>query len=352
MNRTIGKSVAKCVASFGWCTITGMLGLATAWGQSPGALPDLTPFRPTAQTHIVPPEATLERLWGEGEFTEGPALAPDGAILFSDIGQSIWRYDPRSGQTTLFRHPSGRSNGLMFSAQGELLACEGANAGGGRRISMTTGIQGGRDGVTRTLADRYEGKRFNSPNDLAIDARGWVYFTDPRYVGTEPRELDFEGVFLVKPDGTVLLATREVSKPNGILVSPDGARVYLADNDPQGPRQLLAFDVKPDGTLAGKRVLFDFVSGRGIDGMTLDTEGRIYATAGTGPRAGVYVFDPQGQPLAWIATPGDPTNCVFGGGADGSSLYITAALSHQPGTKYGLFRIRLKTRGFHRVQLQ
>jgi gluconolactonase len=128
--------------------------------------------------------------------------------------------------------------------------------------------------------------------------------------------------------------------------------VYVADNDPQGPRQLLAFDVQPDGTLAGKRVLFDFRTGRGIDGMTLDTEGRIYATAGTGPRAGVYVFDPQGQPLAWIGTPGDPTNCVFGGGEDGSSLYITAALSGQPGTPYGLFRIRLRARGFHRVVLQ
>lgn len=315
-------------------------------------LPDLGPFRPAAQETIVPPQARLELLWGEGEFTEGPALAPDGAILFSDIGQSIWRYDPASGQTTLFRRPSGRSNGLMFNAQGELLACEGANAGGGRRLSRTTGIAGGRDGVVQTLADRFEGKRFNSPNDLALDDRGGVYFTDPRYVGNEPRELDFEGVFLVQPDGRVVLATREVSKPNGILVSPDGRRVYVADNDPQGARQLLAFDVQPGGTLAGKRVLFDFVAGRGIDGMTLDTQGRIYAAAGTGPRAGIYVFDPEGRPLAWIATPGDPTNCVFGGGEDGSSLYVTAALARQPGTKYGLFRIRLAARGFHRVVLK
>lgn len=349
MNRRFRLRIALgLMLTAGW-TFVGGAWPGWARGQGSGSLPDLTPFRPAAQAQIVPPDAKLELLWGEGEFTEGPALAPDGAILFSDIGQSIWRYDPRSGKTTLFRHPSGRSNGLMFNARGELLACEGANSGGGRRISLTTGIQGGRDGVTRTLADRFEGKRFNSPNDLAIDPRGWVYFTDPRYVGSEPRELDFEGVFLILPDGTVRLATRDVSKPNGILVAPDGRRVYVADNDPQGPRQLLAFDVQPDGTLAGKRVLFDFLSGRGIDGMTLDTEGRIYATAGTGPRAGVYVFDPQGQPLAWIGTPGDPTNCVFGGGEDSSTLYITAALSGQPGTRYGLFRIRLLARGFHRV---
>jgi gluconolactonase len=348
MNRCFSMPVVLGLAlAAGWVAVGGA-GLRGAWGQTTSPA-EGTPFRPTAQAQIVPPDARLELLWGEGEFTEGPALAPDGAILFSDIGQSIWRYDPKTGQTTLFRRPSGRSNGLVFNAQGALLACEGANAGGGRRISLTTGIQGGRDGHVRTLADRYEGKRFNSPNDLDVDARGWVYFTDPRYVGDEPRELDFEGVFLVKPDGSVQLATREVSKPNGILVAPDGGRVYVADNDPKGPRQLLAFDVQPDGTLAGKRVLFDFGSGRGIDGMTLDTEGRIYATAGTGPRAGVYVFDPQGRPLAFIATPGDPTNCVFGGGDDSSTLYVTAALSPQPGTKHGLFRIRLRTRGFHRA---
>src|SRR6185436_10911415 len=113
---------------------------------------------------------------------------------------------PQSKQTNVFRRPSGRTNGLMFNQKGELVACEGANTGGNRRISITSGI---------------DGERFNSPNDLAIDARGQVYFSDPRYVGSEPRELDFEAVYLIGTDGEVSIATREISKPNGIILSPD-----------------------------------------------------------------------------------------------------------------------------------
>jgi gluconolactonase len=309
-------------------------------------------FQPTGQDKIVPAGARLEMLWGEGDFTEGPALAPDGSILFSDIGDAIYRYDPKTGKTELFRRPSGRANGLMFNADGALIACEGANTGGNRRISITTGIRGGQDGAVKTLADRYDGKRFNSPNDLAIDGKGRVYFTDPRYVGSEPRELDFEAVFLVAPSGDVSIATRDVTKPNGILVAPDGKTVYVSDNNPQGHRYLVAFAVKADGTLDGKRVLHDFGTGRGIDGMAIDTAGNVYATAGSGDKAGVYVFDPAGQPLALIPTPGDPTNCEFGGGSDASTLYVTCANSKQPGTKYGLYRIKLHATGHHIVKLK
>lgn len=296
------------------------------------------PFQPTSQDRFVPADAKLAAVWCEGSFTEGPVAAADGAILFSDIGPGanrIMRYEPRTGETTEFRRPSGQSNGLFLDSRGRLVACEGAN-GGGRRISITEP-----DGTVRTLADRYQGNRFNSPNDLAIDARDRVYFTDPRYVGDEPRELDFEGVFLVLPDGAVHLATDDVQKPNGILVSPDQQTVYLADNnsDPAGNHQLLAFDIADDGRLTGKRVLHDFgPNRRGIDGMTLDAEGNIYATAGSGPRAGVYVFDRTGGPLAFIRTPGDPTNCVFGRGGERNTLYITAG--GEDG-KYCLYRIRL-----------
>src|SRR5436190_1670783 len=156
------------------CVLTAATVSASAAGE----------FQPTAQDKIVPAGAKLEMLWGEGDFTEGPALAADGSILFSDIGDSIYRYDPKTGKTELFRRPSGRANGLMFNQQGDLIACEGANSGGNRRISITTGINGEKDGAVKTLADRYDGKRFNSPNDLAIDASGRVYFTDPRYVGS------------------------------------------------------------------------------------------------------------------------------------------------------------------------
>jgi gluconolactonase len=311
-------------------------------------------FEPTAQQEIFPADAKLELLWGEGEFTEGPALAPDGSILFSDIGNAIYRFDPANGKTAAFRKPSGRSNGLMFDQLGRLIACEGANTGGNRRISVTKGINGEKDGVTHTLSDKYMGKMFNSPNDLAIDSQGNIYFTDPRYVGDEPRQLDFEAVFRVTSAGQTSVATREVQKPNGILVSTDGKRVFVSDNNAAGNRQLLAFDVAADGSLTGKTVLYDFVAGRGIDGMTLDVDGNIYATAGTGDKAGIYVFSPEGKHLAFLATPGDPTNCVFGGGPDGSTLYITAATGpakegNQP--HFGLLRIKTSKRGYHVVQL-
>jgi gluconolactonase len=302
---------------------------------------------------IVPAGSKLELLWGEGEFTEGPALAPDGSIFFSDIGNAIFRHDPKSGKTELFRKPSGRSNGLMFNQKGDLVAAEGANEGGNRRISITSGIQGNKEGEVKTLSGGLDGKKFNSPNDLAIDADGNVYFTDPRYVGSEPRELDFEAVFFVKPDGTTKVATREVQKPNGILVSPDGKHVYVSDNNADGNRMLLSFDVSEPGKLTSKKVLHDFVTGRGIDGMTLDTDGNIYATAGTGDKAGVYVFSPEGKQLAMIPTPGDPTNCVFGGGDDSGTLYVTAATKGGGlGPKYGLFRIKLKAKGYHVVKLK
>ncbi len=306
-------------------------------------------FEPTAQEQIVPPDAKLEMLWSEGQFTEGPVAAADGAILFSDIGNRIMRFDPASGKTTVYRAPSGKSNGLMFDRLGRLVACEGAGAGGNRRISAND-----ETGRIRALADRYQGKRFNSPNDLAVTARGGVYFTDPRYGGDEPRELDFEGVFFVEPNGTVRLATRDVEKPNGILATPDGKTVYVSDNNnrPDGNHQLTAFAVQSDGTLADKRVLFDFgPNRRGIDGMTLDVEGNIYAAAGRGDRAGVYVFSPSGAPLAFIATPGGPTNCTFGIRDEASTLYVTAP-SGKPAEgggrgPYALHRIRLAKNGYH-----
>lgn len=307
-------------------------------------------FNPTAQEAIVGRDAKLELLWAEGEFTEGPALAPDGSIVFSDIGNTIYRFDPKAKKVEVFREKSGRANGLMFNQRGELVACEGANTGGGRRISITRA-----GGKIETLSDNYDGNRFNSPNDLAIAPSGDVYFTDPRYVGDDPRDLDFEGVFLVKPSGATSIATRDVQKPNGILISQDGKTAFVADHPPekQRERSLLRFEIAEDGTLTNKRVLHTF-AGRGIDGMTLDVEGNIYATAGSGADAGVYVFSPEGKQLARIALPGDPTNCVFGGGDEANVLYITGAAPTKAGgaTKYGLYRIALKKRGYHVVQMQ
>jgi gluconolactonase len=280
---------------------------------------------------LIAPGAKLEKLWGEGTFTEGGALAEDGSILFSDIGDRIMKYDPRTGAVTPFRDPSGRANGLIFDPQGRLIAAEGANSGGGRRVSITE-----RDGKVRTLADRYRGKRFNSPNDVAVDARGRVYVSDPRYVGDDPRELDFEGVFRVDPDGTVTRLETSALKPNGLAVSPDGKTLYVADNGPTR-RVLLALDLDASGNVSRPRVLATF-EGRGIDGMTVTRDGRIVATAGSGDKGGVYVYRPDGTPAGFIPTPEAPTNVEFGG-PRGSTLYITAGKS--------LYRVETTMTGHH-----
>lgn len=281
---------------------------------------------------VVAPGAKLEKLWGEGSFTEGGALAGDGAILFSDIGDRIMRFDPATKAVTAFRDPSGRANGLIFDPQGRLIAAEGANTGGGRRVSITE-----RDGTVRTLADRYQGKRFNSPNDVAVDPKGRVYVSDPRYVGSEPRDLDFEGVFRIDPDGTVTKLETTARKPNGLAISPDGKTLYVADNG-RARRALLALDLDDRGGASRPRVLLDFGDGRGIDGMTVTTDGRIVATAGDGPKGGAYVISPEGKVLAFIPTPESPSNVEFGG-PDRKTLYITA------GT--GLYRIETTMTGHH-----
>src|SRR5262249_12540400 len=163
---------------------------------------------------FVAPNAKLEKLWSEGEFTEGPAEGPDGCVYFSDIGNRIMKFDPKTGKTTEFRNPSGRSNGLKFDTSGRLVACDAANTGGNRRISVTL-----TDGTVVTLADKWNGKRFNSPNDLTLDAKGRIYFSDPRYVGDEPREIDTESVYRVDPDGKVTQVIKDVTKPNGLVIS-------------------------------------------------------------------------------------------------------------------------------------
>jgi gluconolactonase len=296
-----------------------MLALSLA-GQLPG--PD----------GLLATGATLEKLWGEGSFTEGGALAGDGALIFSDIGDRLMRFDPKTRAVTVFREPSGRANGLIFDPEGRLIAAEGANTGGGRRISITD-----RDGAVRTLADRYQGKRFNSPNDVAVDRRGRVYFSDPRYVGDEPRELDFEAVFRVDPGGAVERLETTARKPNGVAVSADGATLYVADSGPTR-RALLALDLGDDGRVSNPRVIHDFGTSRGVDGMTVTADGRVVAAAGSGPEAGAYVFSASGKLLGVIPVPEPPTNVEFAG-PDRTTLYVTAGKS--------LYRVATTMTGFH-----
>jgi gluconolactonase len=285
-----------------------------------------------AAVDVIARGAKLEKVWGEGSFTEGGALDQDGSILFSDIGNRIMRFDPKAGQAAVFRQPSGRANGMVFDKLGQLIVAEGANTGGGRRVSITS-----RDGTVRTLADNYDGKRFNSPNDVAVDSFGRVYVSDPRYVGNEPRELDFEGVFMIESQGFVTPLITTALKPNGLALSPDEKTLYISDNGARR-RVLIAARRAPNGRVGEPRVIHDFGAERGIDGMTVTTDGRIVAAAGSQGKAGVLVLSPQGKILATIPTPEDPANVEFGG-RDGKTLYICAGKS--------LYRIQTTMVGYH-----
>ncbi len=285
-----------------------------------------------ADEGVIPKDAKFEKLWGDGEFTEGPAYGPDRCVYFSDIGNRLMRFDPATGKTTAYRDPSGRSNGLCFDAEGHLVAAEGANTGGNRRVTRTD-----KDGKIKVLCDKWDGKKLNSPNDLCIDAKGRIYFTDPRYVGDEKREIDTESVYRIDPDGTITQLITDVQKPNGIVLSPDMKTLYVADSNPKGNQHLVAFPLKEDGTVGKKKLLHDFGKGRGIDGMKVDAKGNVYGMAGDGDTGGLYVFSPEGKQLAFVPTPETPSNCAFGG-KDHKTLYVTAGKS--------LYRIKVNNEGF------
>ncbi len=329
--------------------------------------PDVKLPPPTGD-RIVSADARLELLFTrtapiQGGLTEGPAVAPDGSIYFSDIpvGKDkgmILRFDPKTKKTTVFADDSRKSNGLMFDARGRLIACEGSD-GGGRCVSSWDVKARKRE----MLADNFKGKRFNAPNDLCIDVKGRIYFTDPRYLGDEPRELEHRAVYRLDLDGTVREVTHEVEKPNGIALSPDQKTLYVADHnngsdriDPSGPppkpgaMKVYAFPLGPDGFVKGERkTLVDFGAEAGCDGMTVDVQGNIYLTARGLKRPGVLVIDPTGKEVAFIPTgpsqPGAkepvglPSNCEFGIDDDSKTLYVTVDKS--------LYRIRLKVDGYH-----
>ena len=300
----------------------------------------------------MPEGATLQELWDDGSFTEGVAVAPDGSIYFSDIpfeeGKAgrVLRFDPATGKTNVFCSDSGKSNGLMFDAKGRLIACCGA-MGGRRALAHITA-----DGRVRVLVDSFEGKRLNSPNDLVIHPGGSIYFSDPRYAGNEPLELDHMSVYRYDSDGSLARVTTDIEKPNGVICSPDGRTLYVAetnngsadvrrdDGTPRKVRMTLnAFEIRDDGSLGPKRVLVDFGDQMGVDGMTVDERGNVYAAVRSEDRFGIVVYDPAGREQGYIPTPDLPTNCCFGIEEDAKILYVTA------GT--GLYRITLFIAGYH-----
>lgn len=275
----------------------------------------------TAPSALVEP-GEPERVASGFQFTEGPVWHPDSYLLFSDIpADTIYKWSPDGG-VEKFRSPSGNSNGLTFDRHGRLLACEHGN----RRVSLTE-----LDGTIITLAGEYQGKRLNSPNDLVVKSDGSIYFTDPPYgVKPDQRELDFQGVYRVAPDGVMALLADDFEKPNGLAFSPDEKTLYIADTDRKHVR---AFDVQPDGTLANGRVFAEGVSeaGHGPDGMKVDVNGNLYVAAGF-----VWVFDSTGKHLGNIVIPEAPANLAFGG-PDNKTLFLTARTS--------VYKVQLKVQG-------
>lgn len=293
---------------------------------------------------LIPTSSQLEKLSGGFEWSEGPLWIREGAyVLFSDIPKNavmMWKegvgtsvFLEKSGYTgTTPRNGESGSNGLLLDAQGRLVLCE----HGDRRVARVE-----RDGKKTTLADRFGGKRLNSPNDAVLKSNGDIYFTDPPYglekqIGDPARELNFQGVFRISTKGELTLLTKEVSMPNGIAFSPDEKKLYVANSDPENA-VWFQFDVNDDGTIANRKTFFDATAwvkeGRaGLpDGLKVDRRGNLFAT---GP-GGLHVFAPDGAHLGTIDTGGATANCAWGG--DGSVLYITADMN--------LLRIKTGTKG-------
>jgi len=309
---------------------------------------DVGVFKPTLQMDFLDLGIKAEECWSQGGFTEGPTIDNDGSVFFSDIPRHrIMRFDPKNHQTTIWREDCGAPNGLKFTPEGNLLVCEGAE-GGNRRLSCID-----RNENQSIVADQYEGRKLNSPNDVIVAPNGDIYFSDPRYIAFETgeeKELDFEGVFRVRA-GQLMLATKELLRPNGLLITRDGKHAFLADNHhwEGGNRDLVRMEVTESGALINKKVLFSFRQNqRSFDGMTFDMEGNIYACAGVGEDAGIYVFSQNGEHLALISNMECPTNCTFGGPSDPSTLYYTAQLANPKNEEpsFGLFSISMKKNGY------
>ncbi len=281
--------------------------------ENPGPSAELAAAAIEQPKKIFPEGAEFEKLAGNFKFTEGPALGPDGKIYFNDIPNNRTHvFDPKSGTTKVFREQTGRANGMYFTPNDALICCEGGN----RRLTML------QEGITKVLADSFEGKKLNSPNDVVPDAHGGFYFTDPRYGNRDNMELAKESLYYVARNGKLSRVDDQLKQPNGVILSPDNKTLYVAD---LGQRTLIAYDVKGVGKLANRRKIADVSS----DGMSIDVFGNIYLTFD----GQVIVLNSEGKQIDAIRPPEGPANCLL----VGATLYVTA--------KTGFYRIKTNSRG-------
>jgi len=271
---------------------------------------------PVEELSVVAAEAKVEKLAGGFRFTEGPAADAEGNIFFTDIPNNRIHKWSLDGELSTFREDSGGSNGLYFDKDGNLLACE----GGGRRLVSIDA-----EGNMTVLADKYDGKRFNSLNDLWIDLKGGIYFTDPRYGRRDDLEQDGEHVYYLSPDRkSIVRVVDDMVRPNGIIGTPDGKLLYVTDH---GGKETFVYTINKDGTLSNKK----FFAPEGSDGMTIDNEGNVYLTT-----SAVLVYNKKGEEIETIEVPEGPANVCFGG-KDKRTLFITARTS--------LYSVRMRVKG-------
>mgnify|MGYP000527633623 FL=1 len=295
---------------------------------------------------IVNPNLKIKEVFsgGEGVLLEGPTMGPDGTLYFSDLiitnpkrmkAGIIWNYNPQTGETKVFRSPSGMANGLAFDADGNLISCEGADFGGRRVIKTDM-----KNGKSTIVAGLFNDRRFNSPNDLVIDNNGRIYFTDPRYFGKEPIDQPLDGVYRIDTDGTVHLIIANASKPNGIAISPDQTTLYIANyhlghSNILKTGSILEYTLLPDGNVQFKGILIDLMN-NGPDGIKVDLEGNIYVAV----KGNIVVYSSKGKQLEEIEVPNKSAkNLCFGRGEFSKTLFIT--------TSKKLYTLEVKKEGFH-----
>jgi gluconolactonase len=256
---------------------------------------------------VIAPGAEARKLAGDFKFTEGPAADAQGNVYFTDIpANRILKWSVADGALSTFLENSGGANGLYFDKDGNLLACQGGER---RLVSISP------KGEVTVLADKYEGKRFNSPNDLWIAPNGGVYFTDPRYGSRDGMEMDGEHVYYLTPDRKkVTRVISDMVRPNGVIGTANGRRLYVADH---GAGQTYSYRINDDGTLSARQLF----ARQGSDGVSLDARSNVYLTGEL-----ISVYNRRGEKLAEIPVPETPANLTFGG-PDNRTLFITARTS-------------------------
>ncbi len=338
MRKTARMTILALAPATLWLALSGCGGGMEPAGESAGA------SRVAEVTPGVEVAATIT-------FTEGPTVGKDGSVFFTDTyGSRIMKLSP-DGAYSVFRQPSNRANGLIFDSQWRLIACEGSDEETDQPRLTRTDLETGK---VEVIAERYNGKRLNQPNDVTFDSKGRLYFSDRPRNNPAPDQTNVDAVYRIDLDGSIhqILVEPEIDKPNGLVISPDDTTFYLIEASPNEgeARMIRAYDLQDDGSLTNMRVFHNFYPGRSGDGMTIDSEGNLYVAAGLHRRrgtsetldtkCGVHVFSPDGKLKEFIPVPEDTiTNCAFGG-PDLKTLYITAGKT--------LFKVRTAIKGTRR----